>query len=133
MSARIIDGKRIAEVVRAEVKQEAEAFTARTGIRPRIVFLLVGENPASMVYVRNKGKAAEDAGFSHETKSFPATISEQALLDQISALNADRATHAMLCQLPLPKLLPVWRLEIPGIGHVSEFLYFHERSGVASA
>lgn len=103
MSARIIDGKRIAEVVRAEVKKEAEAFTAKTGIRPRIVFLLVGENPASMVYVRNKGKSSEEAGFSHETKSFPATISEQALLDVIAGLNADPLTHSVLCQLPLPK------------------------------
>jgi methylenetetrahydrofolate dehydrogenase (NADP+) / methenyltetrahydrofolate cyclohydrolase len=103
VSARIIDGKRIAEEVRAEIKLKAEAFFARTGIRPRIVFLLVGENPASMVYVRNKGKSSEEAGFSHETLTFPTTISENELLDVIAKLNADKATHALLCQLPLPK------------------------------
>jgi methylenetetrahydrofolate dehydrogenase (NADP+) / methenyltetrahydrofolate cyclohydrolase len=103
VSASIIDGKRIAEEVRAETKLKAEAFFARTGIRPRIVFLLVGENPASMVYVRNKGKSSEEAGFSHETLTFPTTISENELLDVIAKLNADKATHALLCQLPLPK------------------------------
>jgi len=103
VSARIIDGKRIAEESRAETKLKAEAFFARTGVRPRIVFILVGENPASMVYVRNKGKASEEAGFSHETLSFPPTISENELLDVISSLNADKNTHALLCQLPLPK------------------------------
>lgn len=103
MSARIIDGKRIAEEVRAEIKEQAAAFFARTGIRPRIVFLLVGENPASMVYVRNKGKSSEEAGFSHETLTFPTTITENELLDVIAKLNADKATHALLCQLPLPK------------------------------
>ncbi len=103
MSARIIDGKRIAEEVRAEIKEQAAAFFARTGIRPRIVFLLVGENPASMVYVRNKGKSSEEAGFSHETLTFPTTITESELLDVIAKLNADKATHALLCQLPLPK------------------------------
>jgi methylenetetrahydrofolate dehydrogenase (NADP+) / methenyltetrahydrofolate cyclohydrolase len=103
VSARIIDGKRIAEEVRAEIKLKAEAFFARTGIRPRIVFLLAGENPASMVYVRNKGKSSEEAGFSHETLTFPTTISENELLDVIAKLNADKATHALLCQLPLHK------------------------------
>lgn len=103
MSARIIDGKRIAEEVRSETKQQAEAFVSRTGIKPRIVFILVGENPASIVYVRNKGKAAEESGFSHETLTFPPTTTEKELLTVISGLNGDKNTHAVLCQLPLPK------------------------------
>jgi methylenetetrahydrofolate dehydrogenase (NADP+) / methenyltetrahydrofolate cyclohydrolase len=100
---RIIDGKRIAAEVRAEAKSEAAEFRARTGVQPRIVFLLVGENSASQVYVRNKGIAAEEAGFSHETLRLPAEISQEELLDTIARLNEDTLTHGMLVQLPLPK------------------------------
>lgn len=101
--ARIIDGKAIAAQIRAEVKSETEAFTERTGIKPRIVFILVGNNPASEVYVRNKGTSTEEAGFLGETLRFPETISEGGLLESIARLNDDPLTHAILCQLPLPK------------------------------
>ncbi len=101
--ARIIDGKAIAAKIRAEIKTEAEAFTKTTGIKPRIVFILVGNNPASEIYVRNKGLSTEEAGFSHETLRFAETISEKDLLHEIAKLNADPLTHALLCQMPLPK------------------------------
>jgi methylenetetrahydrofolate dehydrogenase (NADP+)/methenyltetrahydrofolate cyclohydrolase len=101
--ARIIDGKAIAEQLRGEVKKEAEAFTRSTGLKPRIVFILVGNNPASEVYVRNKGTSSEDAGFSSETLRYSESISESELLESISELNSDPLTHAILCQLPLPK------------------------------
>jgi methylenetetrahydrofolate dehydrogenase (NADP+)/methenyltetrahydrofolate cyclohydrolase len=102
-TARLIDGKAIAAQIRAEVKLEAEAFTKKTGIKPRIAFILVGNNPASEVYVRNKGTSSEEAGFTGDTLRLPETISESELLDKISELNQDPLTHAILCQLPLPK------------------------------
>ena len=101
--AKIIDGKRIAEEFRAEVKHECAAFTAKTGITPRIVFLLVGNNPASELYVKNKGVQATDAGFSNETIRLPESISEADLLAEVEKINNDHETHALLVQLPLPK------------------------------
>jgi methylenetetrahydrofolate dehydrogenase (NADP+)/methenyltetrahydrofolate cyclohydrolase len=103
MSARIIDGKRIASEVRKDVKVECAALRNRTGIHPRIVFILVGENPSSQVYVRHKGIASEEAGFSHETLRFPSAISEDELIDVVRRLNDDPLTHGLLVQLPLPK------------------------------
>ncbi len=100
--ARIIDGKKHAADLRAEVKIEAAKFLARTGTKPRIVFLLVGENPASQVYVRNKGIASEESGFSHQTLRFNPDVSESEILDTVARLNEDKLTHAILCQLPLP-------------------------------
>lgn len=101
--ARIIDGKKIAERLREDVRDEATAFRKRTGVRPRIVFILVGQNPASEVYVRNKGLAAEQAGFSHETIALPESTSEPALVELIQKINDDPATHGLLVQFPLPR------------------------------
>lgn len=101
-NARIIDGKAIAAQLRAEIKSETADFTNATGIQPRIVFILVGNNPASEVYVRNKGLSTEEAGFAGETLRFADNISEAEILDAIAKLNADPLTHAILCQLPLP-------------------------------
>jgi methylenetetrahydrofolate dehydrogenase (NADP+)/methenyltetrahydrofolate cyclohydrolase len=101
--ARILDGKKVAAEIREEVRIEAQQFFESHGIRPRIVFMLVGENPASEVYVRNKGIAAEEAGFSHETIKLPAKAEENELLEFIRQLNADRETHGLLVQFPLPK------------------------------
>ncbi len=103
MSATIIDGKRIAAEVRAEAREKCLALLNETGVQARIVFVLVGESAASQVYVRNKGIAAEEAGFSHETLRFPATISEEELIDVVRSVNADNKTHGLLVQLPLPK------------------------------
>lgn len=100
--ARIIDGKRIAERLRLEIGDEATVFRKKTGIRPRVVFILVGSNPASEVYVRNKGLAAEEAGFSHETILLDESTSEAALVDLIHTINNDPATHGLLVQFPLP-------------------------------
>jgi methylenetetrahydrofolate dehydrogenase (NADP+)/methenyltetrahydrofolate cyclohydrolase len=101
--AKIIDGKRIAEEFRADVKQECEEFKAKTGITPRIVFILVGNNPASELYVKNKGVQATEAGFSNETLRFPDTLTEEQLLAEVEKINRDPETHALLVQLPLPK------------------------------
>jgi methylenetetrahydrofolate dehydrogenase (NADP+)/methenyltetrahydrofolate cyclohydrolase len=101
--ARILDGKRIAADVRDEVRREAMLFTQETGVQPRIVFILVGNNPASEVYVRNKGIAAEEAGFSHYTHILPQDADESALVNLIELINEDPLTHGLLVQFPLPK------------------------------
>jgi methylenetetrahydrofolate dehydrogenase (NADP+)/methenyltetrahydrofolate cyclohydrolase len=102
MAATLIDGKAIAASVRAQVKEEAARFTARTGIRPGLAVVLVGENPASQVYVRNKGKAAAEAGFASRQVDLPASTPESDLLDLVARLNADDTVHGILVQLPLP-------------------------------
>ena len=102
MSAHLIDGKAIGAAVRAEIGKRAAEFTARTGIRPCLAAVLVGEDPASRVYVRNKGKACVDAGMLSRQINLPATASEKELLDLVAQLNADDSVHGILVQLPLP-------------------------------
>ncbi len=99
----IIDGKRIAAEIRDEVRVDSMRFREAYGIQPRIVFILVGNNPASEVYVRNKGITAEEAGFSHETHKLPANTSEEALLDLVRSVNEDSRSHGLLVQFPLPQ------------------------------
>src|SRR6266542_1977448 len=103
MTAKLIDGKAIAASVRAQVKKDVAAFTARTGLRPGLTVVLVGENPASQVYVRNKGKAASEAGFLSRQIDLPAATDESELLGLVARLNADDTVHGILVQLPLPK------------------------------
>ncbi len=102
MAATIIDGKALAQEIRAEVRDEVAAFVARHGRAPGLTFILVGENPASQVYVRNKGKACEEVGIHGVTERYAADMTEEALLARIAALNADRAVDGILVQLPLP-------------------------------
>jgi len=103
MPARLIDGKAIAASVRADVKAGISEFTARTGIRPGLTVILVGEDPASQVYVRNKGKAADEAGILSRQIDLPASTGERELLDLVERLNDDDSVHGILVQLPLPK------------------------------
>ncbi|HEY7586306.1 MAG TPA: bifunctional methylenetetrahydrofolate dehydrogenase/methenyltetrahydrofolate cyclohydrolase FolD [Candidatus Deferrimicrobiaceae bacterium] len=102
MPASLIDGKAIGAAVRAEVKERAAELIARTGIRPCLAAVLVGEDPASAVYVRNKGKACIEAGMLSRQINLPATTSEKDLLDLVGRLNEDDAVHGILVQLPLP-------------------------------
>lgn len=101
--SKIIDGKAIAAQVRAEIKSETEYFTAKTGIVPGLATILVGANPASQVYVRNKHKACAEVGFTSFNFEFPETITEAELIDTIQGLNKDSAIHGILVQLPLPR------------------------------
>jgi methylenetetrahydrofolate dehydrogenase (NADP+)/methenyltetrahydrofolate cyclohydrolase len=101
MSAQIIDGKAIGKAVRAEVATEA-ARLIQQGIVPGLTVVLVGEDPASQVYVRMKGRACDEAGMKSGTVRLPATATEAELLDTIDQLNADPTVHGMLVQLPLP-------------------------------
>lgn len=102
MSADIIDGKAISAAKRQELKGEVSAFVAETGITPALAVVLVGEDPASEVYVRNKHKGCEEVGMKSVQIMLPATISETELLKTVSNLNKDDEVHGILVQLPLP-------------------------------
>ncbi len=101
MTARLLDGVALARQIRDEVAAEVRELAGR-GIQPGLAVVLVGENPASQVYVRSKGKACEEAGMHSETIRMPAEATEAELLAVIDRLNADPAIHGMLVQLPLP-------------------------------
>ncbi len=102
MAARILDGKSLAAQVRAAVKRDVEALSQR-GIRPGLAVIIVGDNPASRVYVRNKVRACEETGVRSELYELPPTIGEEALIDRVLTLNDDPDVHGILVQLPLPK------------------------------
>lgn len=102
MSAQLIDGVALSQKLRAEIASRAAALTAK-GKQPGLAVILVGDDPASHVYVRNKVKACEDAGIRSVKEQYPADMSEQALLERIASLNADPSIHGILVQMPLPK------------------------------
>jgi len=103
MPAQILDGKAISQKVRDEVKANVAAFAALHGRPPGLDVVLVGENPASMVYTRNKEKMALEVGMRGKLHRLPPETTEAELLDLIAALNADDAVDGILVQLPLPK------------------------------
>ena len=102
MTARVLDGVPIADAIRAEVAARVAELKPR-GKRPGLAVVIVGENPASMVYVRAKGKACEEAGMHSETIRLPEQTTEAELLAAVDRLNTDPAIHGFLVQLPLPK------------------------------
>ena len=102
MTAKIIDGKALSEKVRAEVAQRVAALKAR-GVTPGLAVILVGDDPASQVYVRNKVNACEKAGLHSVKEQYRADMSEAELLARVDALNRDPSIHGILVQLPLPK------------------------------
>jgi methylenetetrahydrofolate dehydrogenase (NADP+)/methenyltetrahydrofolate cyclohydrolase len=103
MTGRIIDGKAFAAGLRARVQEEAAKLKATHGIVPGLATVLVGNDPASEVYVRNKGKVAEAIGFKSFHTSLPENASEAEVLTRVKALNGDKAVHGILVQMPLPK------------------------------
>lgn len=109
MPAIVIDGKSLAAALRAAQKNAIESLAAR-GARPGLAAVLVGDDPASRVYVRNKARACEETGVRSEIHEFPESVSENALTERISRLNADRAVHGILVQLPLPRRLDANRI-----------------------
>ena len=100
--AHIIDGKKISAEIRAEITEEVMAMKAE-GINPGLAVIIVGENPASQVYVRNKGKACEEVGIYSEIIRMPEETTEATLLEKIDELNARKEISGILVQLPLPK------------------------------
>ena len=100
--AEIIDGKKVSEHIRAEIAQGVEKLKGETGITPGLAAVLVGEDPASEIYVRNKRKACANAGMYSEEHKLPAETTEQELLNLVDRLNNDPKIHGILVQLPLP-------------------------------
>jgi methylenetetrahydrofolate dehydrogenase (NADP+)/methenyltetrahydrofolate cyclohydrolase len=103
VTARIIDGNRLAEELRGEIAIRAAKFHQERGITPHLAAVLVGDDPASAVYVRNKQRACEKAGLGSTLERLPATATQTELLDVVQRLNIDRSVHGILVQLPLPK------------------------------
>lgn len=99
---RLIDGKAFAEKLRARIAGEVAAFETATGVKPGLAVVLVGEDPASAVYVRNKGKQTNEAGMASFEHKLPAETPQDEVLALVRALNADPAVHGILVQLPLP-------------------------------
>ena len=102
-NATIIDGKAAAAAVRATVAHQVATFKARHGVSPGLTVVLVGDDPASQVYVRSKGKQTIEAGMHSEQIKLPADTSQDEVLAVVRRLNADTAVHGILVQLPLPK------------------------------
>jgi methylenetetrahydrofolate dehydrogenase (NADP+) / methenyltetrahydrofolate cyclohydrolase len=102
LPAELIDGASIAREIRQEVAQKTARLAGVRGIRPGLAVVLVGEDPASTVYVRSKGKACDEAGMYSSTTRLPATTSQTELLTVVEALNRDPMIHGILVQMPLP-------------------------------
>ncbi|WP_145033874.1 bifunctional methylenetetrahydrofolate dehydrogenase/methenyltetrahydrofolate cyclohydrolase FolD [Caulifigura coniformis] len=103
MAARIIDGKAVSQKLRTELADEVAAFKQQTGVIPHLAVVLVGDDPASAVYVRSKSKGCEQAGMAGSQMTLPADTSQAQLLELVARLNADPQVHGILVQLPLPR------------------------------
>lgn len=103
--AEIIDGKAVSAKVRAQIKEDSSEFEKSTGIKPGLAVIIVGEDPASKIYVRNKAKSCEEVGFYSEVYELPEDTTERALLDLVHSLNHNNLIHGILVQSPLPKHL----------------------------
>lgn len=103
MTAKVIDGQAAAKSIRAECRARVQDLFSKTGIKPGLAVILVGDDPASAVYVRNKIRACDDVGVLSLPFKYPADIAEQVVLERIEALNRDPAVHGILVQLPLPR------------------------------
>ncbi len=103
MTAQILDGKATAKEIRDEIADEVRRWVDRGGAKPCLTAVLVGDDPASQVYVRNKHRACEQVGIAGKVERLPADATESQLLDLIGRLNADPTVHGILVQLPLPQ------------------------------
>lgn len=101
----IIDGKAVSAKIREEIKAESADFEKETGIKPGLAVIIVGEDPASQIYVRNKGKACEEVGFYSEIHRLPQETTKEQLLELVHGLNKNDKIHGILVQSPLPKHL----------------------------
>ena len=129
MTAQKIDGNALSQTLRADVTKRATALKVR-GITPGLAVILVGENPASQVYVRNKVKACEDCGLHSILEKHPASLTEAALLNRIDALNQDTSIHGILVQLPLPEHIDAQKV-IEAISPAKDVDGFHIASAGA--
>lgn len=112
MTARLLEGKVFAAKLKEEAGKKAQELKVKYGITPGLAVIIVGENPASQVYVRNKHKACTELGFYSEGVELPATTTREELLAEIQRLNNDEKIHGILVQLPLPKELQPYESEV---------------------
>jgi methylenetetrahydrofolate dehydrogenase (NADP+) / methenyltetrahydrofolate cyclohydrolase len=110
MVAKIIDGLAIARMIRQECRDRVRAFASEFGFAPGLAVVLVGDNPASLLYVRNKIKACEEVGIRSSKFLFPASVAPDVVIEQIRKLNEDDTVHGILVQLPLPISFDVVRV-----------------------
>ncbi|MBA3592289.1 MAG: bifunctional methylenetetrahydrofolate dehydrogenase/methenyltetrahydrofolate cyclohydrolase FolD [Pseudomonadota bacterium] len=129
MTAQLIDGNALSKQLRGDIARRAAALSAR-GATPGLAVVLVGENPASQVYVRNKVKACQDSGLHSVLEQYPATLSEADLLARVDALNRDPAIHGILVQLPLPAHIDAQKV-IEAISPAKDVDGFHVASAGA--
>ncbi|MFM9901842.1 MAG: bifunctional methylenetetrahydrofolate dehydrogenase/methenyltetrahydrofolate cyclohydrolase FolD [Polaromonas sp.] len=129
MTAQRIDGNALSQQLRASVATRAAALRAR-GVTPGLAVVLVGDNPASQVYVRNKVKACHDSGIHSVLESYPATLTEVELLARVDALNQDPSIHGILVQLPLPAHMDAQKV-IEAIAPAKDVDGFHVASAGA--
>jgi methylenetetrahydrofolate dehydrogenase (NADP+) / methenyltetrahydrofolate cyclohydrolase len=129
MTAQLIDGVALSKKLRADVAARSAALRAR-GVVPGLAVVLVGDNPASQVYVRNKVKACEDSGLHSVLERYPATLGEAELLGRVDALNRDPAIHGILVQLPLPAHIDAHKV-IEAISPAKDVDGFHVASAGA--
>ena len=129
MTAQLIDGNALSRQLRAEVAQRTAALHLR-GITPGLAVVLVGHNPASQVYVRNKVKACQDNGLHSVLEQYPASLTEAELLARVEALNNDASIHGILVQLPLPAHIDAQKV-IEAIAPAKDVDGFHVASAGA--
>ncbi len=129
MTAQRIDGNALSQKLRADVTLRTSALKAR-GITPGLAVIVVGENPASQVYVRNKVKACHDSGLHSVLEKHPSSLTEAALLERIDALNHDASIHGILVQLPLPEHIDAQKV-IEAISPAKDVDGFHMASAGA--
>ena len=129
MTAQLIDGNALSRQLRADVAQRVQALRNR-GLTPGLAVILVGDNPASQVYVRNKVKACEDTGMHSVLETWPATMGEADLLARVEAMNNDPTIHGILVQLPLPAHIDAQKV-IEAISPAKDVDGFHVASAGA--
>jgi methylenetetrahydrofolate dehydrogenase (NADP+)/methenyltetrahydrofolate cyclohydrolase len=129
MTAQIIDGKALAQKIRAEVAGRTEALKAR-GIQPHLSIIMVGDDPASAVYTKHKVNDSTETGLSAKLERYPADMPEADLLHRIDALNADDGVHGILVQLPLPRHMDAQKV-IEAISPAKDVDGFHVASAGA--
>jgi methylenetetrahydrofolate dehydrogenase (NADP+)/methenyltetrahydrofolate cyclohydrolase len=129
LTAQLIDGNALSRQLRADITARAAALKARA-ITPGLAVILVGDNPASQVYVRNKVKACADCGLHSVLENYPATLTQSELLARVAALNSDPAIHGILVQLPLPAHIDAHKV-IEAISPAKDVDGFHVASAGA--
>lgn len=129
MTAQLIDGNALSRQLRADVASRVQTLKSR-GVTPGLAVILVGDNPASQVYVRNKVKACEDTGMHSVLETWPASMSERDLLARVDALNNDATIHGILVQLPLPAHIDAQKV-IEAISPAKDVDGFHVASAGA--